>query len=503
VRTFRSQAALVLVTACAMAPQLAAQSNKWAAARCDLKPGHFLVNSGLLYLKSATESRFEDQKQKDLNAAKGVLTQALTTGGQEKNPAAWYYLGRYYVLTEDLAGADSAFARAEALKADCAEDIVTWRKYVWVPTLNAGIAAWQASNVDSAIKAFRRANQILQTDPRGFKYLASLLYNAGQVDSALVYFKRTVEIAARDTAFLQDRKDALFNLARLYHSQRRWAEAEATYREYLKVVPNDAEGMAALGSVLSQTGQRDSAFALYRRIIARGDSVGALALFRAGVEIYQGVPEPPDTAPVGNGCRADRRAKRLPPARIRAECDDSTKRLMRAHEAAASGIYKLAAEAFEGGLKINPYYRDGLFNMANTYLTLNDSAKLLPIAQRLVGVDPLNRTSLRLLAFAHQRLGHVDSTLHYLRMADSTLATDVTVSEFAIEEQSAEVKGIVTNLRSAPSQPFKLVFEFLNVKGEVVAKQSADVPAIPAQGTYEFDLKAIGAGIQAWRYHKE
>jgi tetratricopeptide (TPR) repeat protein len=501
---FRSEVVGMLVAALAIAPQAGAQANRWAVARCDLKPGHFLVNSGLLYLKSATETKFEDQRQKDLRDAKGVLTQALTTGGQEKNPAAWYYLARYYIMTQDLAGADSAFRRAEILKPDCAGDITIWRRFAWVPALNAGIAAWQANNTDSAIKAFRQANAILQTEPQGFKYLASLLYNAGQLDSAAFYFRRAADIAARDTASLEDRRDALFNLARIHHSQRRWAEAEATYREYLTLVPNDPEGLASLGSVLTQTGQRDSAFALYRRIIAQGDSVGSLPLFRAGVAIFQGVPEAPDTAATGASCRTEARTNRqLTPARIRARCDSVTTGMMREYDAAASGSYRLAAQAFEAGTRVNPYYRDGLFNLVNAYLQLNDSSGMLPVAQRLVSVDPMNRTSLRLLAFAHQRAGHVDSTLHYLRMADSTLTNDITVSEFDPQDQSAEVKGIVTNLRATPSRPFTLVFEFLTTKGDVVATQSTDVPAIPPQGIEQFDLKVTGAGIQAWRYHKQ
>jgi hypothetical protein len=88
-------------------------------------------------------------------------------------------------------------------------------------------------------------------------------------------------------------------------------------------------------------------------------------------------------------------------------------------------------------------------------------------------------------------------------MADSTLTTDVAVSDFELQQQSAEVKGIVTNLRATPSKPFKLVFEFLNTKGDVVATQSTDVPSIPGQGSQAFDLKVTGAGIQAWRYRKE
>lgn len=499
-RMFRSNVVGVLVAGLAIVPQAGAQqSNRWAAVKCDIKPAHFLVNSGLLYLKSATETRFDDQKQKDLRDAQRVLNQALTTGEQEKNPAAWYYLARYYIMTKDLAGADSAFRRAQALKAECTEDINTWRRLVWVPALNEGIAAWQANNADSAMKAFRQANAIYEAEPQGFKYLASLLYNAAQLDSAAVYFRRAADIAARDsTKFLQDRKDALFNLARIRHSQRRWADAEVAYREYLTVVPNDADGMAGLGSVLMAAGQRDSAFALYRRIIARGDSGGSLPLFRAGVEIFQSVAEEPDTAAAGRTCRGARAA----PARVRA-CRDSLANVMKEHEATARSTYRLAAQAFEAGVKANPNYRDGLYNLVNAYLQLNDSAAMLPVAQRLAQVDPLNRMSIRLLAFAHQRTGRVDSTLHYLRVADSTLVTDVTVSEFDPQEQSAGVKGVITNMRTAPNAPFKLVFEFLNTKGEVVAAQTAEVPAIQPQGTYQFELKAIGAGIQAWRYRKQ
>lgn len=493
----------VFVAVVAFAPQLQAQQAKWAPARCDIKPGHYLVNSGLLYLKSATETRFDDQKQKDLRDARNVLTQALTTGSQEKNPAAWYYFGRYYLMAGDLPGADSAFTRAEALKPECKDDIATWRRETWRVSLNAGIAAWQANNTDSATASFRRANSVFQLEPQGFKYLASLLYNAGQPDSAAFYFRRAADIAAKDPKFADDRRDALFNLGRIHHSQRRWAEAEAAYREYLSFMPNDAEILASLGSVLSQTGQKDSAFALYRRIIAKGDSLGAMTLFRAGVEIFQGVGEAPDTAAAGGTCRQEARTNRLTPARMRAHCDSVTKGIMRGFDASANATYKLAAQAFEGGIRLNPYYRDGLFNLVNTYLQLNDSAAMLPVAQRLVRADPMNRMSLRLLAFSHQRVGHIDSTLYYLRMADSTLSTDITVSEFGPLEQSAELKGLVTNLRATPSKPFKLVFEFLNAKGEVLATQATDIPAIASQETNQFELKATVAGIAAWRYHKE
>ena len=503
-RMLKGQLAVV-ATLLAIASPAAAQSSRWVAPKCDIKAGHHLVNSGVLYLKNATDTRFEDQRQKDLRDAIRVLNQAITANGQDKNPAAWYYLGRYYILQQDMAGADTAFSRALTLKPDCKDDIDGWRRAMWVPMLNAGIAAWQANNVDSAIKAFRAANAINQTDPQGFKYLASLLYQSGQQDSAIVYFRRTAEIAGKDPKYAQDRKDALYNLGRIQHSMQRYPEAEASYREYLSLYPNDAEILASLGSVYMQTGKRDSAFSIYRQIVSRADSVGALPLFRAGVEIFQGAPPEPDTAAAATSCRTEARAVRpaLTPARIRVRCDSVKTRMMADFNTVARDAYRLSSQAFEAGVRLNPYYRDALFNLVNTYLVLNDSAKMLPVAQKLVTVDPMNRQSLRLLAFAHQRMGNIDSTLSYLRLADSTLVADISITLFETDSAGAQMKGIVQNLRTTPTPPLQLEFQFLNTKGDVVTTQTVDIATVAPQQSQGFELKATGAGIAAWRYRKK
>jgi tetratricopeptide (TPR) repeat protein len=519
VQIVRIRATSLIVGLVALGSPLGAQSSNWVAPRCDLKPGHYLVNSGLLYLQSATKTKFDEQRQKDLRDANRVLNQALTSNAQEKNPAAWYYLGRYYLLTNDAAGADTAFTRAEALKPDCKNDIETWRQTVWIPTLNAGIAAWQANNTDSAIKAFRAAAAINQSDPRGYKYLASLLFQAGQQDSAVYYFRRTAEVAAKDPKFAQDRKDALYNVGRIQQAMARaaqdsaskakpdsisprWNETLATYRQYLELYPNDAEILASAGSVMMQLGKRDSAFAVYKQIIARGDSVGAMPLFRAGVEIYQSAPTEPDTAAAGSSCRSAARANRLTPARVKVRCDSVTTRLARDYQTSAREAYRLSAQAFEAGARLNPHYRDGLFNLVNSYLVLNDSAGMLPTAQRLVSIDPMNRQSLRLLAFAHQRMGHVDSTVQYLRLADSTLVADVSITQFEPDSAGAQLKGMVQNLRSTPTPPMKLVFDFLTAKGDVVTSQTVEVPAVAPEQGHVFEIKGTGAGIAAWRYKK-
>ena len=217
-----------------------AAAQLWLPAACDIKPGHYLVNSGVLYLKSAFTTKFADQRAKDLKDASRVLTQALTSGGQEKNPAAWYYLGRYYLMADDLVGADSAFTKALAFAPKCKDDVGLYRRQAWVPVFNAGVQAWQGGNTDSAIASFRRANQIYQGEPMGFVYLANLFVSANQMDSAAKYFRLAVP-AASDPKYAKDRRDAFFNVARVYHSAQRYDEAEAVLKPLLRTVPGIAE----------------------------------------------------------------------------------------------------------------------------------------------------------------------------------------------------------------------------------------------------------------------
>src|SRR5207244_6213751 len=124
------------------------------------------------------------------------------------------------------------------------------------------------------IAPLKRARPVRPNHATAPKYSATLYYNAGQPDSAIVYFRRAAEVAARDPKLAQDRKDALFNLGRIQQSQQHLPEAEATYREYLALYPNDADILAPLGSLLMQRGSKDSSFAIYRQIVAKGDSMG-------------------------------------------------------------------------------------------------------------------------------------------------------------------------------------------------------------------------------------
>ena len=516
-------AACILVAA--LAPAAAHAQQIWLPAACDIKPGDQRVNSGMQSLKSASSTKFADQRAKDLKDAERVLTQAVTTGNQDKNPAAWYYLGRYYLMAGELGGADSALTKAQALASACKDDIALYRRQAWVPVFNAGVQAWQAGNTDSAIASFRRANQIYQAEPLGFVYIANLfvsreepdsagrktdaakyhadsLVYATRIDSAAKYFRLAIP-AASDPKYAKDRRDAFFNVARVYHSVKRNAEAAVAYREYIGAYPNDVQAMASLAGLYLLADMRDSAMALYGAIVGHADSASSEELFGAAQAVLSGIPSSPDTADLEAACGKAQKKKNpaLTARQVSARCQPAVVDTMRKYHALADPQYRLVAQTYEAGLAKNPFYRDALYNLAGISYLIGDSSKVLPLAQRLYAVDPLNRTSLAKIAGGWQLLGKKDSVLYYLTLADS-LPVEVTVGSFTTTEQGAGVEGLFSNFHSKPSRPLKLMFEFLDGKGNVVATLPQDVPEVGAGGNKSFKLKADQPGIVAWRYKR-
>ena len=126
---------------------------------------------------------------------------------------------------------------------------------------------------------------------------------------------------------------------------------------------------------------------------------------------------------------------------------------------------------------------------------------MLPLAQRLYAVDPMNRSTLAKLAGGWQLKGRKDSVLYYLQVADS-LPVEITVSSFTPAEKGATLEGQMTNFRPKPSLALSITFDFLDGKGNVVATQSQSVPALEPSASQEFKLKVDQPGVVAWRYKR-
>src|SRR5437762_13267831 len=207
------KAAITALCSAVAAPLLA--QGGWVTPQppCEISASHFKVNGGVLHLKAAAEK--PDQRNGQLAEARRVLVEAILQDKQDRNPGAWYYLGRYYFEIGDAAGADSALARALALAPPCRQDIDGYRRRLWANTLNAGLAAWQGGNEDSAVALFGLAARLAPGNPNAAAARAARDAGQDNYDSALGYYRRTVEAAGNDTAFAKDKRDALGNAARM------------------------------------------------------------------------------------------------------------------------------------------------------------------------------------------------------------------------------------------------------------------------------------------------
>ena len=152
---------------------------------------------------------------------------------------------------------------------------------------------------------------------------------------------------------------------------------------------------------------------------------------------------------------------------------------------------------------MNPHNREALIFRANTALGQRDSVTALAMSRRLVTIDPMNKVALKIMAGSQAQSHNVDSAVYYFKMSDSTLIADVAVTQFDSTDTGREVKGLVTNVRDKPNAPFTLVFEFVDMQGQVVATDSVQVAAIQPGQSQQFAMKPTGGSIAAWRYRKQ
>jgi cytochrome c-type biogenesis protein CcmH/NrfG len=508
---------------------------------CDIKAGHFRINSAIVNLKTAAEKPVTRDRM--LAQTVDVLTRAITGDAQDKNPAAWYYLGRYYVEMSDAGGADSAFDRAEALAPQCRQDIDGYRQSLWTDVVNAGLRNWQESRPDSAARLLRQAGALRPGHPRPFFALGQLYASRDQLDSAALYLTKAAELAGSDTAFAESKKDALGNVARLAlrrvqndPAARRWQhtrfgrdsiqrllaidsivlariEASAASRRArgARLAPADQQAFARDSGQRAQgVAERRSALAARAAQVA-ADSGAAQPAFQPAIQAFRtylaAYPEATDAVTglasvyyqSGRASEAEAAFDAIYPAGGAPPADAEV--LMEAGRAALrANLFVPGTKLLTRALERRRYDRDGLLDLANGYLALRDSARLLPTAQRLAAVDPLNRTTLRLLAAGWDLRARRDSAQKYKDLADGGLQVEVGVTTFLPDSNGFTLSGVVSNGGGTPSVVQRLTFEFLDAQGAVRVTQTVEIPPLPPQGTQDLTVHVPGGDLIAWRY---
>ncbi|HKT60016.1 MAG TPA: tetratricopeptide repeat protein [Gemmatimonadales bacterium] len=451
-----------------------AMPTTYQPAQCNIKPNHFKVGSAAGYVKAAIETDVPESKVRILGQAEKVDLEAIQQNGQEKNPAAWYYLGRIYLMQGKVAPADSALTKAEQLAPDCAKDINVYRRNAWVALINAGSKFEEDKNTDSAFALYRQANSIYRGSPIGFYRAASIFNDRGQADSAAYYFglaAATVAPNATDTTEVKYRNNSAFSQGVLLLNAKKYDQAAPVFEQYLKWVPNDAQAKRGLAAAYRGLGQNDKATALEKEVAASGDAATG-------------------AGGAGGGAGTD--------------------------DVMSAGIslfkekkYADAAAAFEKVVAAEPYNRDALSSLANTYLALGDGPKLLATSQRLVAIEPMSESALKLLGEGYKQSKKVDDAV---KTAEQVLAlpANVRAANFATQGTGASLTLTATG-RAAQTPSGKpitpaavpITVEFIDAGGQPVATQEATIPAVADGASQDVKVDAQGAGIAAWRYKRK
>jgi tetratricopeptide (TPR) repeat protein len=435
---------------------------------CKLDGGDFRVSSGKTYLKTGIEGTGDPINR--VNALKNgvrVITEAITTSGQAKSSAAWYYLGRLYIQQGDLVGADSAFTKAQVLAPACKDDIKKYRYRVWAALVNAGQTMRQAKQNDSALIMFRSANLMDQTLPLANVFLADLFNDQGQQDSATFYFGKAAASETKDPNMVKARDQAAFNYGVMLLNSNRAKEAVPALQRYRSFQPDDVAGKKALAQAFRAAGMADSAQVLEKELISSATSQPSGA---AGGEVSE---------------------------------DDLMDIAVKQFN---DKNYKEAAATFQKVISQNPWNRDAVFNQANAYLALSDGASLAAAAEKLIAIEPLSEYdhSLRIQGY---KIAKNQDGIYKAVVAHEGLPVNVEVQSFKLTGEGATLDAKVTgreardeNNKIIPAKPLTLAVDFLGADGSVVGSAEAPVPVLKAGETQALSVPAKGHGIRAWRY---
>ncbi len=409
--------------------------------------------------------------------------------------------------TFDLPGTlDSLFTVVETAKPACSDYTAYWRagQKFYLDVVNGAINALNSDKLDSAEYYATIANKLYAKSPYGTMVIGSVASKKNDNARAVEYWTKAAEAAASDTSYRDVRRQMLANVGTVHMN----TAATATGAEKAAAARKAAEIYTAL---LELPGSKGT-FAAGSRAQLQSAYL-LLADTAAAIKTYADLLANPSAYEYTDLLNSAVNASRI----------------MRSAD---------AAKLFEGTLSQNPYNRDALFNLAVTYLTLEQNDKVGPLVTRLVAVDPANPENYNLAARAYLSLAKAAETAKRTSQAaaynDSTLTwyntgnklhAEVTFREFSPSEKTVVIAGTVMDRRDKteptpaaaprpvkgkpapkaqvktfPPKPVVLTFVALDKSGAVVGTESVTTEALTPGKAAQFRVSISGANIVAYRY---
>jgi tetratricopeptide (TPR) repeat protein len=468
---------------------------------CKLSGGDFHIGSAATYLHSALAATVADNKRRLLAQGRDQSLIGIQ-GGQAGSSKAWYYLARIYLQLGDLVGADSAFTRTDQLEPTCAAEVHLYRVRAWSTLISAVSAHRIAGRGDSAVYLARAANQIDPSRPQAWYTIGAQFLDAQQDDSASIYLEKALASPEDSSVGANSiRQAAAYQAGVIAYNRHDFPGAVRLFAEAVRLKSDDNDAKRNLSASLRQAGMADSASKIEGSMMAAtAGSEGGLTvgqLFDIGVAQFN------------------------------------------------QRDFANAAGTFEKIVAAEPFNRDALFNLAQSYngstkqadslltaaqrtLTAHPrdtvalrvkttttpiqaavAAKLLESALKLQAIDPLSYEALQLVG-AGYRAKHDQANVLKVATTLGGATIDVKVSAFQVTATGATItlhatgkEGRDINDRVVPAAPIPIVVEFLDKAGTVVATSEATLPALAANATQDIPVTGAGAGIAAWRYRRK
>ena len=468
-----------------------------AQGKCDINTGSpFQVTSARVYLSKAVSSGGKaDERPKHLANSVKVLTENTEKINnqlgrnwllaktlyqwtrQEKQPLVTTrgqvgYADNTSQQIDLLAAIDTALTHVENAAPQCADSTGPIRRVLFTQVYNQGLEALNADQLDSATKLVQRALVVQPNSPIAYNVLALVAQKREDTPGMISNFRRVVELAGTDTSYAGIKRTAMANLGILQINQAEAAtgaertrllrEAESSFRTFLAANPGDPTAQQGLARVLGALGDTAAIAQIYSEMLANPDKYQDIQLFEAG------------------------------------------------SSALAAKQSKVAIQLLEAGVKKNPYFRDGLYNLATAYFNADDATNLARVAKQLVAIDPNNADNWRLYAGQFQIQQQVarnqnknapkhvvDSLLHYIQKFQG-MNVQVSFGSFTHQGAQHTLQGSVMNGTDKEVER-NLEIEFLNQQGEVVATKTAPIK-VPASSSADFTVQVTQSGIVGYRY---
>lgn len=358
-------------------------------------------------------------------------------------PLSYLLAANAYLELRDLPGADSMLTKLVDVAPECEDQAGRMRFNAWVAQYNGGIQALQQGDQATALERFESAN-LINKDARSLAYAGQIHQQMGDDAQAAELYEMALEQGGQDEIV----RTASINLASLRKNAGDTEGALEIYEDYSSNHPDDVLGRLNFAIALMDADRQDEAQRIFEDLMSR-DDLTFNQWSQVGIGLYR------------------------------------------------AQNFERAAEAFERAYEDNPYNKETLENLANSYYQAKDWEKLTPLAEQMVERYPLERVGYTMLANTKEG----DAALEILQKRDGMQVEFLRAQLAATGETTYSIDGQFMNRTAEPGSTLSIPFTLVGEDGSDVMTETLELTAPGQTETAAFSLQLeTSAPVAGFRY---